>query len=635
MKLSHKQLALVALPLAVVAVLAGLLISQSASEHRAYRSFEKISRLLVLNTSFLTSMNSEKNMTWGTITLQGNLKPEEQIRRYKEGGKTTDGILKEMTQLVDSLDPEVHSESFLSSIALYHELHDRLAPVREKVLSQDIQLTAAKGAYSQVELEINEIFKRLCKETDQPALIRKIIVQNDIIDLNSALWKMRSLLSYSLKKEGSNEEQYYTIAQSSQQIESLFKTIKGRSDKNVGEKIDAFQNSFAVTSHLNTAKFYLDFGYREVGTANYNYAEYDTFIAGTKALGPSVKELVNFINQDILEFSERDTEQAWAQLRNVVAFSVLSFVGCIALCVIMGKRISQSIASVCDGIHASSVAGTESAQAISVSTDSLAEGATKQASSLQEICSSLEELAATTRSNRQSVEKSADVSKHANESVLQITEEVTKLREAMDDIESSSSEVSGIIKIIEEIAFQTNILALNAAVEAARAGEAGAGFAVVAEEVRNLASRSAEAASEISVKLVDSETKSKQGNEISKTVAGSLGKILEESNDLSHLLSQIDEASCQQNDTIQHINAAISDLDQITQESAAQSEETASAVQEMSNQSLVILKNVNTLEDMVRNTPDRTHNEKSISQEEMSARSRFSRPRHDEVFAHN
>lgn len=599
MKLSHKHLSLVALPLAFVAVLAGLLIYRSTSEYLKFRNFEKVSKLLVLNTSFLAAMNSEKNMVWGTITGKAKVSKEEQHERFSNAAKITDRNLSELLDIINSLDPSLHSESFLQGMKIFDEVKSTLDPVRHNVLNGIGGSETAKAGYTEIEARINLLFKSLSSETDEPDLIRKIVVQNDLIDMNSALWMIRSRASYGFKKHGTGPNFYADLVHADATLNRLFESIYSRSNPAVSAEVEAFENSQAVQEHRAAARYLLEQGLREVAENPYDYANKETFMEATRELGPAVKNLVDFINQDIYSLTQAKTQQAWSELRNIAVFGLLAFASCITLCIYIGKNINKSIVEVCDGIHASSLAGTQSAEAISISANALADGSTRQAASLEEVCASLEELAATTQSNRHAVEKSASVSKHANQSVQKITSEVTQLRGAMDDIESASSEVSGIIKIIEDIAFQTNILALNAAVEAARAGETGAGFAVVAEEVRNLASRSAQAANEISLKLIDSENKSKQGNEISKSVESSLGKILGESTELSDLLVQIDEASCQQHETIQHINSAMSDLDQLTQNSAAQSEETASSVQEMRNQSMVILQNVNILETMI------------------------------------
>lgn len=541
-------------------------------------------------------------MVWGTISQKGKNSPEEQLRLYNEGIDRTDGLLEEIETLIEQLDPSLHTESFFVGLDIYGTLRQQLDPLRAGVLARTADFKTAQGEYAGFVEEINELFKGLCRETEHAELARKTVVQNDIIDLNSSLMEMRSAMSYVLRKDRTNDDRHFSIVGALNIVRDKFKTVKRRSDATVTARIEAFEADPIILDYLKAAEFVEGKGYRDSGEGHYVYAELDQLNNAISEVGDLIEGLVVFVNEDILALNERVVAEARSSLLSVIGFCILAFSGCIVLCVVMGRRISRSIVAVCDNLQASSIAGTESAESISVSTHSLANGATRQAAALHEVCSSLEELGSMTQANRQSVEKSAMVSKDANDSVAQISKEVSRLRGAMDDIETSSKEVTGIIRIIEDIAFQTNILALNAAVEAARAGEAGAGFAVVAEEVRNLASRSAEAANEISSKLTESEDKSHQGNDISKSVEGSLGKILEESQELSSLLGQIDEASCQQNETIQHINTAISDLDQLTQNSAAQAEETASAVTEMRNQSKVIVNNVGVLESMVRDS---------------------------------
>ncbi len=158
--------------------------------------------------------------------------------------------------------------------------------------------------------------------------------------------------------------------------------------------------------------------------------------------------------------------------------------------------------------------------------------------------------------------------------------------EAMNSIKASSDSVAKIIKTIDEIAFQTNILALNAAVEAARAGEAGAGFAVVAEEVRALAQRSATAARETSDQISASRQRADHGVQICGQVAGSFDDILGKSRELNTLVAEIATASEEQTTGIEQINQAVSQMDKTTQATAAQSEETAAAAEELSAQAV-------------------------------------------------
>jgi methyl-accepting chemotaxis protein len=158
------------------------------------------------------------------------------------------------------------------------------------------------------------------------------------------------------------------------------------------------------------------------------------------------------------------------------------------------------------------------------------------------------------------------------------------MRRAMDAIKSSSDDISKIIKTIDEIAFQTNILALNAAVEAARAGEAGMGFAVVADEVRSLAQRSAQSAKETAGKIEEAIKKSEHGVQISAKVAKSLSEIVEKARQVDSFVTEIAQASKEQNQGIGQVNTAVSQMDKITQSNAANAEETASASEELNAQ---------------------------------------------------
>ncbi|MBI5424896.1 MAG: hypothetical protein HZA32_12525 [Opitutae bacterium] len=239
---------------------------------------------------------------------------------------------------------------------------------------------------------------------------------------------------------------------------------------------------------------------------------------------------------------------------------------------------------------------------VSAASQSLAEGASEQAASLEETSASLEEMASMAKRNADSANQAKELSGQTRTAADTGATDMEEMKSAMDAIKHSSGEIAKIVKTIDEIAFQTNILALNAAVEAARAGEAGAGFAVVAEEVRALAQRSANAAKETASKIEDSVNKSQHGVEISGKVAASLQQIVDRARKMDAVVAEIASASHEQTQGITQVNTAVSQMDKVTQGNASSAEETAAAAEELSAQAVAMNEAVIELRHLVGTT---------------------------------
>ena len=197
----------------------------------------------------------------------------------------------------------------------------------------------------------------------------------------------------------------------------------------------------------------------------------------------------------------------------------------------------------------------------------MAAGASEQAAAIEETSASLEQMSSMIHSSARNADLAKTLAGEAQASATMGNESMEAMGRAMDAIEKSSNEVAKIVKSIDEIAFQTNILALNAAVEAARAGEAGAGFAVVAEEVRSLAQRSAAAAHESSDKIEASILRSREGADCLKRVNSSFAQIGEKVEKTDSLVSEITLAAKEQAQGIEHITAAIQEMSRVAQDS--------------------------------------------------------------------
>ncbi len=219
---------------------------------------------------------------------------------------------------------------------------------------------------------------------------------------------------------------------------------------------------------------------------------------------------------------------------------------------------------------------------VSASSQTLAQGSSQQAASIEETSASASEVNSMALKATENSRSTAAIVSESQQKISQTNQSLEQMLQAMDGITSSSGKISKIIKVIDEIAFQTNILALNAAVEAARAGEAGAGFAVVAEEVRNLAQRSAQAASDTAELIDDSIAKANNGRSRVDEVATAIRGITAESARMKTLIDEINQSSQEQARGIGHISTSILHMEQVTQGTAASAQQSASAAEELS-----------------------------------------------------
>ena len=259
----------------------------------------------------------------------------------------------------------------------------------------------------------------------------------------------------------------------------------------------------------------------------------------------------------------------------------LAAVGLIAMVV---RRITIQLRTITANLSdGASQIGAGSNQ-VATASQTLAQGASEQASSLEQTSASAEEITSMTRQNAANTGQVAQLMTTVDQRVTDGNSTLALMIASMKQINASSDKISKIIKVIDEIAFQTNILALNAAVEAARAGQAGAGFAVVADEVRNLAQRSAQAGKDTTALIEESIATSNEGSAQLQKVADVVGAITEAATQVKVLVDEVNIGSQEQAKGIEEIARALSEMDRVTQGTAAAAEESASASEEMSAQ---------------------------------------------------
>ena len=295
-----------------------------------------------------------------------------------------------------------------------------------------------------------------------------------------------------------------------------------------------------------------------------------------EGIAREASSVVDQQNRELAATSQAATSKSATAQNLTIGVALLALgVGGVVFWVVRQANVSLQMLAGHMAESAEKVANT--AGQVSSASRSVAQGAAEQASSLEETSASTEEIASITRKNADHALQVAGLMQQSEQGASEVNQTLDRMVEKMKEIDGSSNKIARIIKVIDEIAFQTNILALNAAVEAARAGEAGLGFAVVADEVRNLAQRCAQAARDTALLIEDSIATSRDGNDRLDQMAGAVRAMTESSLRVKSLIDEVNLGSQEQARGMEQISRAVLQMEKVTQRTAAGAEESAAA----------------------------------------------------------
>ncbi|MDQ8204607.1 methyl-accepting chemotaxis protein [Pelagicoccus sp. SDUM812003] len=583
-------------------ILATVLYVDHSSEVSKLRSFSKVSELLVLFIKTSESFAEESVAAWGASPTM-DYYSQESVDRYEQQVELTNGLFDDIEALVQDLDKSQYSDRFIDMVQNELDFHAHVDEIRDGLRSGRVAAWPSVQRYVE---EINwliGLIPQLAIEAHDAELVRKMILADATMQLRLRTERHVGMMVYNLDTGEVTEtvntvsKQYLTDSQ------TLLSKIRANAPEDARKLIDR-----KITNHhwdlvLESTRLLIDEGvYRE--GINQPLVFDQSIVKPTEEAGAQVMagigSLKDFILNDIETYTkERLAEAQWYKWQ-AVALGLLCIGVCIGSGHFLASNLYKTIGSIADTLRKKADEGLERSRSLASSSQRLADGGAQQAASIEEISATMEEMKAISDTNEEHVRDAQAIARETDQTALQGSQAMDQMGKSMKCIEESSDQIADIAKSIEEIAFQTNILALNAAVEAARAGEAGAGFAIVAEEVRSLAHKSAGSANSTREKIETAIRSVKEGTRITEDVHTHLEKIVQQASRSRAALDLVAQSSSQQNSGIGQVTTSISEIDSVTQQNAASSEECSSTAQEMENHSQDLLRQIEKLERMLR-----------------------------------
>ena len=579
--LKTKLLLLSFIPLCCAVWLGGSSVLARIRERAEFSNFREVMSLANALAKVNEANNDELRNAWcwnpGAIKDNGVAVVDKIKAVWEQDAKSNDQAYAEMQKISTTLDLTKFDPQIKDILQDIDRAKNELAQHRSQ-MRQVMEFSEIIKPYDRLKISIQAIWPVLVKRTTDKDLAQRLTAYNLYLDYQADCVQYTGVLTWAQQIPRLPAEAYARYESYYRESETLLKYFRSLAPQAIVAKVDKLLTDERgrwfeahVKSYLNntngTFEFHDFMPHADMGAEFKDKGESRNVDLG-KLMTDIRAEIGDYTDQRIDELSARKN---LALLQTIVAIGLT-----VGLSVFLSRSISRTLLQITEGIASGTTQVYHAAHKIKEVSDTLAQGAKEQAASVDGTESMINQIRENTRATTDSSRRAIELIRQTTQTVQTSSENMKEMDGAMAQIEADGSKTKSIIKTITEISFQTNILALNAAVEAARAGEAGAGFAVVAEEVRSLAGRSGLASNDTNRIVEASASTIGRGMETTRKANESFRSVLVSTRNVAECVAQIEREAEKQSTGIDEIGESAKRVGQITRNNSAKAEECAS-----------------------------------------------------------